>query len=233
MISIIIPIYNHAEKLKKCLQSIKNQTYDNYEIIAVDDHSNDNLKEVIKYSKKEFGYKIEWFFNQKNHGAPYTRNKGFKISKGEFILFCDADIVFKKNALEVMHKTLMENNKVSYAYPSHIFGHKKFKLFSFDAEKLKKMPYIHSTALIRKTDFPKTGFDEKIKRLQDWDLWLTMLEQGHIGIWIDEILFKVSPGGTMSSWLPSFAYKLFPFLPNVKKYKKAVNIIKKKHKLIN
>ena len=59
-----------------------------------------------------------------------------------------------------------------------------------------------------------------------------MLEQKHTGIWIDKILFKVTTGGTMSSWLPSFSYKLFPFLPKVRKYKKAVNIIKKKHKIL-
>jgi len=59
-----------------------------------------------------------------------------------------------------------------------------------------------------------------------------MLEQWHSGIWIDQILFKVQTGGTISSWLPLFAYKIFPFLPSVKKYKKAIKIIKTKHNLI-
>ena len=129
--------------------------------------------------------------------------------------------------LEVMLSTLEKNPQASYAYSSFKYGFKIFKLWPFDAEKLKKIPYIHTTSLIRREFFP--GWDENIKRLQDWDLWLTMLEQGRAGVWINKILFKARGGGTISSWLPSFAYKLFPFLESVKKYKAAEEIIRKKH----
>ncbi|MBA3047576.1 glycosyltransferase [Patescibacteria group bacterium] len=232
MISIIIPVYNQAEKLKQCLESIKNQAYDNYEIIIINDRSTDKLSRIIELSKKEFGYKIEWLHNYRNHGAPYTRNKGFRKSKGEYLLFCDADAELTPNALELMLKTLNENPNTSYAYSSFLWGKKLFKLEQFSAKKLKQMPYIHTMSLIKREDFPGNGWDESTKKLQDWDLWLTMLEQGHVGVWIDKILFKVQTGGTISSWLPSFAYKIFPFLPSVKKYKKAVEVIKKKHRLI-
>ena len=86
-------------------------------------------------------------------------------------------------------------------------------------------------ALIRRADFPSGGWDIAIKKLQDWDLWLTMLEQGHIGVWVPQVLFTVMPGGTISSWLPSFAYKLLPFLGRVKKYNNAVKTVKAKHAL--
>jgi len=62
-------------------------------------------------------------------------------------------------------------------------------------------------------------------------LWLRMTAQGKKGLWLDKILFTIAPGGTISSWLPSFAYKLLPFLPAVKKYQKAMAIIKEKHEL--
>jgi len=88
--------------------------------------------------------------------------------------------------------------------------------------------YIHTTSLIRKKHFP--GFDKKLKRFQDWDLWLTMLDRGYKGKFIPEILFQVKPGGTMSKWLPKGVYKL-PFLKQVQKYKEAEKIIKAKHKL--
>ena len=58
-----------------------------------------------------------------------------------------------------------------------------------------------------------------------------MLEAGKIGVFVDQFLFTVSPGGTISSWLPAFAYKWCPFLPAVKKYKKAMAVIYAKHKL--
>ncbi len=229
MISIIIPIYNQANKLSQCLDSILKQTYNNYEIIIVNDGSTDNINKVLNKYKPIFTYKLS-YFEQENKGANVARNRGAKIAKGEYLLFCDADIIMKPEMLKTMLDALKNNPNASYAYSSFKFGRKIFKLWPFDAGKLKQMPYIHTTSLIRKEHF--FSFDGKIKRLQDWDLWLTMLEQGHTGIWIDQTLFKVQTGGTMSNWLPSFAYKIFPFLPSVKKYKKAIKIIKTKHNLI-
>ncbi len=231
MISIIIPVYNQSSQLDKCLASIAKQIYDNYEIIIVNDRSAQKLSWVIEKYKKIFGIKLEIINNQTNHGAPYSRNKGFQKSKGEFIIFCDADVKMKEDMLEILHFKIKSNLKASYVYSSHKFGLKKFGNLKFNKERLKRMPYIHTTALIRRECFPASGFDESLKRLQDWDLWLTMLEQGFIGEWIDKILFEVESGGTMSSWMPSFFYKAFPFLPKVVDYKKAVQIIKDKHGL--
>jgi len=256
MISIIIPVYNQAQKLSQCLDSIKNQTYNNYEIIIVNDGSTDNINKVINNFKKSLRvtrYALR-VINQNNQGSNSARNRGAEKAQGEFLLFCDADIVMKSDMLKIMLGTLQNNPQASYAYSSFKYGAKTFKLWPFDANKLKQMPYIHTTSLMRKEHFP--GFDEKIKRLQDWDLWLTMLEQGHIGVLVEQnnvmnynehydttkyhskisttnppVLFKVQAGGTMSSWLPSVSYKLFPFLPSVKKYNEAVRIIKEKHGL--
>jgi len=240
MISIIIPLFNQADKIRKCLESILEQSTGNYEVIVIDDCSKDDVASVKKWALEEFGYKIVWERNtnskgeayEKNNGAPSARNNGFRKSKGEFLLFCDADIVFVPKALETMIDTLNKNPEASYAYPSHKHGLKLFRIWPFDAEKLKQMPYIHSTALIRREHFPAVGWDEGVKRLQDWDLFLTMLENGHQGIWIDEVLFTIKGGGyTMSYWMPGFAYKLLPFLPKVRKYNGAVAIIKGKHHL--
>ena len=170
-----------------------------------------------------------YFINQENKGTPAARNKEFKESRGEYLFFCDADAVLKNDTLEKMVQVLESNQEVAYTYSSFYWGKKLFKLWPFDAEKLQKMPYIHTMSLIRRNAFP--GWDESVKKLQDWDLWLTMLENGHQGFFIDEALFKIKPGGTISSWLPAFAYKAFPFLPSVKKYNRALKIIKDKHNL--
>jgi len=233
MISIIIPVWNQSKQLNKCLASIKEQTYDNYEIIIVNDRSTQRLSWVVEKYKKIFGIKLEILNNQKNHGPQYTRNKGFKKAKGEFVIFCDADIEMKADMLEKLHSKIIISKDLAYVYSSHKFGYKKFENLEFREERLKKMPFIHTSSLIRREYFPVTGFDESIERLQDWDLWLTMLEQGHRGGWVDEVLFKVEAGGTMSTWMPSFFYKIFPFLPKVIKYKKAVKIIKDKHELFD
>jgi len=229
MISIIIPVFNQAEKLKQCLESIAAQTYNYYEIVIVNDGSEDGVENVYEEYKEKFGYRIN-YYSQENKGAASARNRGVRAAKGEFLLFCDADIVLRADALEEMDAVLIENKQAAYVYSSFYWGRKLFKLWPFDGEKLKQMPYIHTTSLVRRSDFP--GFDENLKRFQDWDLWLAILNKGKGGVWINKPLFRVAPGGVMSDWLPSFFYKIFPFLPSVKKYKHGVEVIKKKYNLI-
>lgn len=232
MISIIIPVYNQTLKLIKTLESIDKQSYRDFEVIIVNDGSSDEVESLCAdYLKKLKNTTPYLFLNQKNLGAPAARNHGFRESRGDYLFFCDADAILHPQALEILLSYLENNPNASYAYSAFKWGKKLFKLGEFDSEKLKKMPYIHTMSLIRRADYPKTGWDESIKKLQDWDLWLTMLEQGRVGVFIPQILFTVTPGGTISSWLPAMAYKVFPFLVVVKKYKQALKIVKEKHGL--
>ncbi len=232
MISIIIPVYNQAKKLARTLTSISGQTYTDYEVIIVNDGSHDGPELVFSnFFKKLKADNRYLFINQSNQGAPAARNRGAQEAQGEFLFFCDADSDLKPEALAVMVEQLSSNPTISYVYPSFYWGKKLFKVGDFDPDKLKQMPYIHTMALIRKADFPASGWDENIKKFQDWDLWLTMLEKGKTGLWIPQVLFSIVPGGLISSWLPSFAYKLMPWLPSVKKYQTALKIIKTKHGL--
>lgn len=225
MISIIIPIYNGAETIERCLNSIFVQSYSDYEVIVVDDGSTDRTSEILK----KFEDKIKIIY-QTNQGAPAARNHGWRESVGEYLLFCDADVVLKQNALATMTAELDNHPEAAYTYSSFVFNGKLFKLWPFDPDKLRRMPYIHTTSLIRRSVF--SGFDESLKRFQDWDLWLTLLEQGKVGHWVDQVLFEVQGQGTMSSWLPSWAYRLMPWLPAVNKYNQAREIIYRKHKLV-
>ena len=108
MISIIIPIYNQAKKLKQCLESIKSQTYDNYELVIINDGSTDDFNKVMRGQAEIFGHKLS-VIEQENKGAPSARNKGFGESKGEYIFFCDADAVLNPKILEIMLQSLKNN----------------------------------------------------------------------------------------------------------------------------
>ncbi|MEK7067426.1 MAG: glycosyltransferase family A protein [Patescibacteria group bacterium] len=232
MISIIIPIYNQAEEIQAVLASVLSQTYKQYEVIIINDGSTDSTAlalESLKYKfwDKKIRCKI---IQQNNQGANAARSRGAEEARGEFIIFWDADVVGAPTMLEKMHNALQDNHAASYAYSSFVYGKKKFKLWQFDAAKLKQTPYIHSTSLVRREHL--AHWDTEIKRLQDWDLWLTLLKHGRIGVWVPEFLFTVNTKhGTMSHWLPRFAYKFMPWLKEVKRYKEAVEIIKTKHKI--
>ncbi|MFA6410616.1 MAG: glycosyltransferase family A protein [Candidatus Buchananbacteria bacterium] len=222
-ISVVIPVYNAQKTLEKCLQSIFNQTFKDFEIIAVNDGSTDQSQKILENHQAKI--KI---INQKNQGAPAARNAGARQATGSYLIFCDADIFMQPNMLESMWQTLNAHPQSSFCYSDFKFGWKVFKLWPFDKEKLKKMPYIHTTSLIRKQDFP--GFDENLKRFQDWDLWLTMSEQGKSGWYLPKTLFTVFASGTISQWFPKSFYN-FPWLKRVKQYQVAEKIIKQKHNL--
>lgn len=105
--SIIVPIYNTSNTLNKCLSSILNQSYDNFEIIAVNDGSTDNSFELLK-SIKDSRIKI---VNQKNMGLSEARNNGVKKSKGDYLLFVDSDDYISKNLLKKLNDTI-ENEDI-------------------------------------------------------------------------------------------------------------------------
>ncbi len=229
-ISIIIPAWNTEETICECLDSIFAQTFHDFEIIVVNDGSVDNTGKLLENYKDKI--KI---IDQENRGSNFARNRGWKEARGEYLLFLDSDIVMYKDTLQILYNTLQENPEVSYAYSSFNYGGKKFGLWDFDVARLKKMPYIHTSSLIRAKDFP--GFDESIKRLQDWDMWLTMLEKGKVGIRVNKVLMNVALRKQgISEWVPRWVYwipwKWLPWAPSrVRKYLDAVELVKNKHGL--
>ncbi len=223
-IVVIIPTWNDRELLHRCFVSLAAQTFKDFEVIVVDDGSEPAIE--LRGTSDEVRVRL---VRQEHAGAPAARNRGARETQSEFLLFCDADVELQPYALERMARTLDAHLEASYAYSAFRFGWKKFSSFPFDAARLRRMPYIHTTALIRRAHFP--GFDESLKRFQDWDLWLTMLEAGHVGTYIPETLFTVRSGGTMSRWFPSFALRLPWKSSRVRAYEDAAGVIRKKHRI--
>ena len=100
--SIIIPVYNVEKYLKKCLESIKNQSYKDYEVIIVNDGSTDKSKDILD----EYDYKV---INQKNQGLSVARNNGVKKATGEYLIFVDSDDYIEKDLLKEINKSLTNN----------------------------------------------------------------------------------------------------------------------------
>ena len=100
MISIIVPVYNVESYLEECLESIKNQTYADIEVILVNDGSTDGSREICEqYCEKDIRFRL---INQENQGQSVARNRGVKESVGQFIMFVDSDDVINTNVLEVL-----------------------------------------------------------------------------------------------------------------------------------
>ncbi len=254
MISIIIPVYNHAEELKACLASLERQTLQDFEVIVVDDGSTvpcvipsgaaaeprdldpgSQIPPLVADSSVGMTESIRLIRFETNRGAPVARNEGFRQAKGEMVFFLDADAELAPNALARLKQALEEHPEAAFAYPSFRFGMKLFRGREFDVEALRKQNYIHTSALIRREAVPE--FDESLKKFQDWDLFLTMAERGAKGFWVDEVLLSFKPRRDgISQWLPAFVHRMpWPILGwmprEIRRYREAEAIIRKKHKL--
>ncbi|RBQ22658.1 Glycosyltransferase AglE [Candidatus Methanobinarius endosymbioticus] len=108
MFSIIIPAYNAEKYLSITLESLINQTYQNFEVILINDGSTDSTQEIIEdYCQKFSNFK---FLSQENQGVATARNNGMEIAKGEYIAFLDSDgDTYTKRALEHYHDTIINN----------------------------------------------------------------------------------------------------------------------------
>ncbi len=235
LISIIIPVYNHAAALQASLTSLIGQTYRPLEVVIVNDGSTDGFEKLLPILQ-DFGEKNEFplvILNQENQGSNAARNRGFKKSSGKFVIFWDADTVAEPGMLQKMHQALVDNPSEAYVYSRFKFGWKTMRSAPFNAEELKKNNYIDTTSLLRREAFP--GFDESLKRFQDWDVWLTLLAQGKTGLFIPEVLFTKLTGERdeikISSWLPTFMYKLPWKNKNMASYELAKKKIFEKHQL--
>lgn len=117
-VSIIVPIYNCEKNLKKCLNSLLNQTYKNLEIILIDDGSIDSSLKICK----EFQNKSEKIFVylQKNSGPSVARNHGIEKSTGDYIFFCDSDDYIDNNVIELLVNNYKDSNLIGVMHKNVI-----------------------------------------------------------------------------------------------------------------
>lgn len=116
LVSIIIPTFNRSELLRETLDSVFNQTYQNWECIIADDNSSDNTKEVIE-SFIEKDSRFKYFYGPDYHlkGANECRNFAFRKSIGDFIQYLDDDDLLGRNKIEAQVKALLKSNKKTLA----------------------------------------------------------------------------------------------------------------------
>lgn len=193
LVSIISPAYNCAEYIEECIESVLNQTYQNWEMLIVNDNSTDNTQFIVEsYVKKDRRIKL---FNQgKNAGAAAARNKALELSQGRFVAFLDSDDAWKPNKLERQLEFMLEN-KYSFTFTSYeIMSVKPLdrkKIFRVP-EKINYNQYLRNTIIGNLTVIMDKELLGEIRievgYLEDVLTWMKYLRQGHIAYGLDENL---------------------------------------------
>ncbi len=188
LVSIIIPTFNRSDLLERSLKSVLSQSYNNYEIIIIDNCSTDNTQIVIEKYKN---YNVKAVQVNNDGVIGLSRNIGLKNSNGEFIAFLDSDDWWKKDKLKNVIKIFNSNHKVDLIYHNcYLISNNESKL-----SKCRALPnncyrnlivngntLITSSVVFKKKILDKVGYFSEDKNKvgwEDYDLWLRIAESGY------------------------------------------------------
>ncbi len=191
MISIVIPVYNQAEYLSDCLDSIVNQTEKDFDVVIVNDGSTDNSGEIADKYAKEYGWTI---IHQINKGLSSARNSGIMNARGLFVLFIDSDDILLENAIEEITKTIKTEATDIVAPSLKCFGLSDQEVILIKEPKLEDFRIgnrVGSCICIRKTAlFAVGGYQPKMMQgYEDLALVCDLLARGYKLVTIPKILW--------------------------------------------
>lgn len=202
-ISVILPNYNHASFLPQRINSILNQTWQDFELIILDDCSTDSSRDVIsQYADKHKNTRVE--FNQENSGSPFKQwQKGVSLARGEFVWVAESDDVADPQFLEQLYPIISQDDSIALIYAqsydidehgnrlaNRIYWTNDFSPnvwkhnFTLDGNEVIEKYFLHknvipnaSAVLFRKNVFQER-YDASASRMKmagDWLLWISML----------------------------------------------------------
>lgn len=189
-ISIIVPCYNQAEYLDECLQTVFDQSYQNWECIIVNDGSPDNTEDIAKkWIEKDARFQ---YLYKENGGLSSARNAGIGIASGIWILPLDADDKISNQYLELAEKEFDKEYTIIYC-EAEKFGSEngKWKLPTYSRKMLAVKNMIFCTAFFKKEGWVKVGGYDTclIYGWEDWDFWISLLKDGGEVLKLKEIGF--------------------------------------------
>ena len=206
LISIIIPVFNREDIIKKTLDSIQAQTYSNWECILVDDGSTDNTKQtIISYAQLDDRFKLFDRRNTAQKGANACRNYGFSKAKGNYVNWFDSDDIMEPNFLmekvnafldntnAVMHRNRYSNyqltrfreSKFVYTSPDNLFGH-----YALDEIEIQTSCFMWKKSFLKN----KPLFNESIHRFQDNEFHIRMLALKPEIVILEKVLATIRGG---------------------------------------
>lgn len=217
VISFVIPVYKKPpEVFEKCLASLFDCSLKDIEVICVFDGEDVELELVARRYPKALCFTIE------HGGAPKARNYGLEMAKGKYVCFWDADCYVKPDGPKRWLQEFDANPDIDFVYFGYDFaqeGAPPFTSESFNAYSLTCGNYISSMAPIKRSKAIK--WDESLEAAQDWDYWLTAVERGLKGVWIEGSGFVTD---TYNSGLSSDKW-------SIEKREGTINKVREKHEI--
>jgi glycosyltransferase involved in cell wall biosynthesis len=175
--SVVIPCFNYGHYLPDAVRSCLEQTQQPVQVLVVDDGSTDDTAAIAA----SLGPAIEYLW-QENRGPSAARNAGTRGARGDLVVFLDADDMLAPNYLEACARVLTAASPTTaYAYtPMRLFGRVTGQSWCppFSIRTLKYGNYVHASAMFRRDVLMRFPYDEDMRVLEDYDLYLTLAEQG-------------------------------------------------------
>ena len=208
LISVIIPAYNSEKTIKETIQSVLNQTFTNFELIIINDGSQDSTLDVIA-EIQDSRIKV---FSYPNAGGNVSRNRGLHQAVAEFVSFLDADDLWTPDKLQSQLKALEENvtAKVAYSWTNYINANSEIVLSGTHLtangdvyENLLVTNFLENGSnplICREALIELGGFYESLGAAQDWDMWLRLAcKFDFICVPSAQILYRISANSVSSN----------------------------------
>jgi len=183
LVSVIMPAYNSADFIAEAIQSVLQQTHLTWELLIIDDASDDNTVEIIEKIASA-DPKIQLFQNKTNQGAGISRNIGIKSAQGAFIAFLDADDLWLPEKLETQLE-FMKIHDLDMTFSSYYLInesgqelHKKIQALPIlSYKRLLKSNYVGNLTGIYSVEKLGKIYSPTLRKRQDWALWLSILKR--------------------------------------------------------
>ena len=189
-VSVIIPCYNAGKWIDKAVGSIKAQDFTDYELIVVDDGSDDLLtKEKIAAYQQDPTIRI--LVNEQNKGVLVTRNRAIRVARGKYVATLDADDYYDSTFLGKAVSVMEKKDKVGIVYSyTQLFGDRDSKYKNGASTLIKELSVnrIHASCMFRKECLDQCGGYDEEARPEDWDLAICILALGWKAYCIKEFL---------------------------------------------
>jgi glycosyltransferase involved in cell wall biosynthesis len=198
-VSVVIPTYNRAHLVSRSIQSVLSQTYQDFEVIVVDDGSTDNTSEAVNSIGDE---RVNYIRHDVNKGASASRNTGIRAARGELIGFLDSDDEWLPQKLQKqVDRFDIASPNVGLVYGGYVViddetkkaigqVHPEKRGYVFKEVLKASHPPSPLTPLVKRECFEKVGlFDEDIRFGEDWDMWLRIAEHYEFDF-VDEMVAK-------------------------------------------